>query len=499
MNTSAEVIKHLDELTKQRVEEIRSTPNMEKQFERTFFVSCDGNDENDGLSPDSPWATLSRINKADKGGELKYGDAILLRRGDLFRGNIDVITDGVTISAYSTGKKPEIYTALKNYADESLWIETDRPNIYECADKFDHSRDVGFITFDNGGAYGIRDLITFSTEKGCTVHYIERRPFNGYFDLNTDLHFFHDYRSHKLFLYSDKGNPGKRFKSIELSLGVHGVAVGGNNITVDNLCIKHVGNHGVGAGECEGLTVTNCEFGWIGGSVLGTSYSKEGHPPSSRFGNAVEIYGGCDKFTVRNCLVYQVYDAGLTFQIQTPKDYDASMRNIVFADNVILNCYYSIEYFLYIEAQCKDNPSVVENVLFENNLMRFAAHGMCEQRPDNAAGTHIKAKWVENCGVNFVMKNNVFDESRHMLIIHKGIPLNDRYDYQLPKMEGNLYLQTPTAQFGTFCDSRRMQDSDCLVSDQFGEKEIEFLKTTDPTGTVYLREEYDPETENMFI
>ena len=166
MNTSAEVIKHLDELTKQRVEEIRSTPNMEKQFERTFFVSCDGNDENDGLSPNSPWATLSRINKADKGGELKYGDAILLRRGDLFRGNIDVITDGVTISAYSTGKKPEIYTALKNYADESLWIETDRPNIYECADKFDHSRDVGFITFDP--LTGILTLTPTSTSSTIT-------------------------------------------------------------------------------------------------------------------------------------------------------------------------------------------------------------------------------------------------------------------------------------------------------------------------------------------
>ena len=493
-----DIIKQLDIKTKVRVDEIRLTPNMSKQFDRTFYVSCDGNDENNGLSPKTAWQTLSRINKADVDGELKYGDAILLKRGDTFRGTIKIKTDGITISAYSEGKKPVILSAPRNYADSSLWLETKYPNIYECCDKFNKINDVGFITFDNGKAYGIKDIITYDSNEGCTVHYIEKRLYNGFFDLNTDLHFFHDLRSGKLYLYSASGNPGTRFNSIELSLRVNAITVLANDVTVDNLCIKHTGSHGVGAIVVNRLSVTNCEFGWIGGSLQDYAYSQDGIPPAIRYGNAVEMWGGCDGYVVKNCLIYQVYDAGLTFQFCTGNENkDESSRNIIFADNVVLNCYYSIEYFLNIAG--KNNPSIIENVLFENNLMRFASHGMCEQRPDTRAGTHIKAKHVHNCGINFVMRNNVFDESRNMLIIHNQDPLNENFNFELPKMQGNLYLQTPTAQFGTFSDFSRPQDSDCLISEHFGEKEIAFLRSIDKDCEAYIREEYDKSTENCFI
>ena len=86
---------------------------------------------------------------------------------------------------------------------------------------------------------------------------------------------------------------------------INGTLVGGcktlqlkavcNGAHIDNLCLKYGDCHGVGSGTNEGLTITNCEFGWIGGSIQGESIFGRNHP--TRFGNAVEIYGGCDGYS----------------------------------------------------------------------------------------------------------------------------------------------------------------------------------------------------------
>ncbi|QUO36907.1 hypothetical protein KFE19_10825 [Dysosmobacter sp. Marseille-Q4140] len=42
-----------------------------------YYVSNKGDDGNDGLSPETAWATLDRVNKA----ALEHGDAVFLERG----------------------------------------------------------------------------------------------------------------------------------------------------------------------------------------------------------------------------------------------------------------------------------------------------------------------------------------------------------------------------------------------------------------------------------
>lgn len=58
------------------------------------------------------------------------------------------------------------------------------------------------------------------------------------------------------------------------------------NVTIDNIRVINAGAHGVSAGNCNGLTVRNCEFEWIGGGIQGHT---NGY--ATRFGNAVEIWG----------------------------------------------------------------------------------------------------------------------------------------------------------------------------------------------------------------
>ena len=51
---------------------------------RTFYVSAEGSDENDGLSRDKPLKSIAAVNKL----QLKAGDSVCFRGGDTFEGNL---------------------------------------------------------------------------------------------------------------------------------------------------------------------------------------------------------------------------------------------------------------------------------------------------------------------------------------------------------------------------------------------------------------------------
>ncbi len=489
MFISKEKLNEIDTLTQKRIEEIRSTPNTDFECKGcAYYVDNNGNDANDGLSPETAWQTLERVVQADRE-VIKPGDVIYFKRGCRFRGEMILNATGYTISAYGEGKKPEFFSGPRDYADEALWSKTDCENVYVCADIFPANRDIGFITINGGDIYGIKDCIQYDKDMDCTVEYVDLRPYSSYRDLNADCHFFHEWRSGKVYFYSCEGNPGKRFDSMEFSLRFHTFCTCGNDITIDNICIKHVGSHAIGSSTTKNLRVQNCEFGWVGGSVLDAAFHADGTPGTGRYGNAVEIYGWCDGFVVDNCLIYQVFDAGLTFQYATEKEGEnASMENIVFSNNVILNNYYSIEYFLYVRDKDRAaNPSAFENILFENNICRYSAHGMCEQRPDKVGGAHLKAKNLDNCGMNFVIRNNIFDESNVALFFHATYPLNDRHPFDVPKMEGNTYIQRATGAFGFFLDGGKPDSELNMDSSEFGQAELDYLKNLDPTGEAYIR------------
>lgn len=88
----------------------------ETYTETAYYVSNSGNDQNDGRSPDSAWATLDRVNAAS----LKYGDAVFFERGGVWRDTTVETKEGVTYSAYGEGAKPRICASPENGGDPSL-------------------------------------------------------------------------------------------------------------------------------------------------------------------------------------------------------------------------------------------------------------------------------------------------------------------------------------------------------------------------------------------
>jgi hypothetical protein len=98
----------------------------------TYYVSTSGNDGANGTSTSTPWKTLGRINSH---AAFQPGDSILLKRGDVFEGQIQVTLNGtslhpIVIGAYGAGNKPIIYGDLRGRS----WIAiSGHPGYYIAA------------------------------------------------------------------------------------------------------------------------------------------------------------------------------------------------------------------------------------------------------------------------------------------------------------------------------------------------------------------------------
>jgi hypothetical protein len=207
-------------------------------------------------------------------------------------------------------------------------------------------------------------LIIFNDGEAWSDKLIDGFNFTGSLGaMDTDLQMFHSQTDHKIYLRSETENPADRFDTINLALKRHIVTVGGNNITLDNICFQYGGAYGVGAGECKGLTVRWCEFGWIGGSIQHNTV---------RYGNAIEIWGNCACFTVDHCYIHQIYDAAIIHQYKGDSENAIMMTDVSYTNNFIICCTYSIEYFL---GKGDDQARTMSNIVFRGNIMRFAGYG----------------------------------------------------------------------------------------------------------------------------
>lgn len=412
----------------------------------TYYVSSEGNDANDGLSPEQAFKSLDKVNSMP----FNAGDAVLFRRGDIWRGQIRP-RSGVSYSAWGKGEKPAIYGSPWNGAKEGEWLPTDAPNVYVYSRTTND--DIGTIVFDDGAAGCAYKVIKMRIPTGDTFHMEDGTVFEDYADLSRDLDLYHDSKgSGKIYLCSLKGNPSGRFSSMEFLVKKHCFRLHNcKDVHIDNFRIRYTGSHGIGSTEVHGLRVTNCEIGWIGGSIqieAEASGTKTTHP--TRYGNAVEIWGECSDYTIDHCWVYQIYDAGLTFQWRV-RDKVTMMRNIRFSDNLVEDCVYGIEYFLTPSKDGKGRGSAIENVEFCGNILRRSGYGWGSQRPDKHTPAAIKA-WggtdeEKNMSRNFRIHDNIIDRGTPRLLdIKAGKP-----EY-LPSCNGNVYLQEKGLPLGTMLE-----------------------------------------------
>ena len=417
--TLAEMEKLYRPHTEWRIYDIRTTETTVKPTNggTAYYVSNNGSSSNDGLTPETPFATVYNLGKV----KLKPGDVVYFERGSVFRGIWTAMAEGVTYSTYGEGKKPEFYGSLKDYADPKYWEETDKKDIYVCTEIF--TKDIGGVIYNEDQS---ARKVTVGTNG-----IFDGKQFRSYKDIKKDLHFYRDPQTGKLYMSCKKGNPGEVFDRIELNLAGTIVSISANNITLDNLCIKYGGSHGVGLNSnFTGLTIQNCEIGFIGGAIH--SVNQDGW--AIRFGNGVEVWGGTENFTIKNSYFYDIYDAAMTFQYGTSTNPppETNMKNIDFSNNVIERCTYSIEYFL-----ASGPDSYIENMTVANNLMWHTGEGYCFKRYGENEDAHIKSWECDNFVRGYYnITNNLFAMSEAYLVQSwTGRDVSAKYD-------SNIYIQS---------------------------------------------------------
>lgn len=442
--------------TDAKIEEIINSENLKLPNDaKVYYVSEYGDDDNDGLSEDSPWCSLDKVNET----KLSKGSYVCFERGNVWRGQL-IAQEGVTYTAYGEGDKPKFYGSPEDGADPSMWTQTQYENVWRYENKFDY--DVGGIVFDNdskvlGSKVCLQSVETlrkleeernvdFDIDgygKEAILNQVTMTEWKNFADM-TDLQFYHncygviyegvDIADGYLYLYS-KENPGERFESIEFLIQKHVIRVGSEapiaDVTLNNLCIKYTGAHGISAINVTNFECSDLEVGDIGGSlqskpVVGSNIA--------RYGNGIQVWESCDGWTVKDCYIYNCYDAGVTPQTLNtgiPKN----QHNINIKNNVIEYCNYCVEYFCGWKENCKQTYS---NFVIEGNYMWYSGQGICKTRLHFNEAAFIKSWRYSNVAEGFVIRDNVMIDARAYVMETMWTQNNEDGSSSAPLIQNNI-------------------------------------------------------------
>ncbi len=336
--------KRIDEILATETEIVRSDVFIpgETYTGTAYYVSNDGDDNNDGLTPETAWQSVGKLLQELNQREdcaMKPGDAIFLRRGDIFRlpWCLSVSLDNVTISAYGEGEKPILTASSENGSGEEKWELVYEDGTGKKIWKFYRDmRDTSMVVLNNGEAI-TRRVIEFYTEDGyisCTdsndwsMHMDTSNPETGVTLLGKllplqdamteDLNLIsRPVRSDPdsnygesgvgpLYLRCDKGNPGQIYSSIEFAeMDITSIIwLGASDVVFDNLSFRCNGNSWIKAQfglpwwDIENTLIQNCEFAYDGGSVTQYNTTPEGTRFVAAQGDG--IYGVVKNTTIRN-------------------------------------------------------------------------------------------------------------------------------------------------------------------------------------------------------
>jgi uncharacterized repeat protein (TIGR02059 family) len=163
-----------------------------------YYVSATGNDGANGLSEGTAWQSISKVNTASS--SFVDGDRILFKRGDTFKGTINLKASGtsakpITIGAYGTGERP----VITGFTQVSSWV-SDGGGIYSKVLTSDsqvqivtmdgvsvpmgHYPNTGYLDYEDGSSTEITDN-TLPSSPSWTGAEAVIRKINWVLDRNT--------------------------------------------------------------------------------------------------------------------------------------------------------------------------------------------------------------------------------------------------------------------------------------------------------------------------
>lgn len=442
--------------------EIINSPTTVTVTGTKYYVSNNGSDSNDGKSPATAWKTLDKVNNF----KFSAGDGVFFERGGLWREGL-VTKQGVTYSAYGSGAKPTFYGSVVG-TGSGKWSETEYDNIWVFNSTFDSKSYPVNIVFNNDTAWGIRvtenpDKPGYRLDRGKCFNGIDYSdnsglPFTGEEDLSGNLQFWYNSDNSKLYMYCEWGNPGTYFDTMEVVLSGNGIQSHGSgaiNVTIDNICLKYFGNHGVSGYNTKNFTVQYCEIGFIGGNGLG---------------NGIESWTNADNFYVHHNYAYQCYDCAFTAQgnaaPEAGKPYSQSsvyIKNVEMHDNVSEYCNTGLEFWNGVSKENYDLGirAGMSDINLYDNYTLYAGYGWSTQRPTKDYNFFYGGTGANHCDYsNILIHNNVNMFTTHLGIYGRYItPDTDYAKRGGYTLYNNVYVTTDSA--GLYRTTGLLSDFDC--------------------------------------
>lgn len=334
-------------------------------FRKTLYVSSSGDDGNSG-SEASPWRSLTRVRAALESGEAGRGDVVLLRRGEVFPGSIEIPAlkgagGQFTLGAYGTGPRPR----LSGYkVSGPAWVRHS-PNVWKLdirahSGKFtgntgEASTNVGFLRIPNGsGGYEIKGRKRWSLA-----------------GLLEDWEFYSD----AAYVYVRKAtSPGA---GVHISVRANAIRTSSFNI-ISGLHIDGYGAHGVANVSAHRVRIVDNLIENIGGSQL---YE------TTRYGNGVELWIGSAEVLVQANTIRQTYDVGVTMQ-GTIEGMNKSWVDCRFVGNTIENCNQTFE--VWSRGTPAADTGYIRCSFTDNNCRDAGISWAADIRPDrDGTGSHL--------------------------------------------------------------------------------------------------------------
>lgn len=375
-----------------------------------YYVSADGCDKNDGLTPETAWQTISKVNS-----EIVGGDEVRFRRGDTFYGAIRA-PHGIdeahrtTYTAYGEGKKP----VISQYKKAKAAWEKHEDGVY----KLDLMNPDNFT----GNVFDLDPGVGFIKVSG-KIYYENKFTYE---ELSEQWDFCSD--SKYVYVKLDK-NPAEVSDDIILACNIKFIQFV-KYLCVCGLNFTGTGGHGI-QGVTEGSYIADCEFHEIGGSYM---YNEHGKLIKCRYGNGVECWANSANVTVERCKFSDIYDVAMSIQgWKVVRNWE----NIVFRDNIVWNCTQAFEIWTSPE---KEGTGLV-NCAFENNICIDSGYGWGhEARSDKPQSTHLLIYHLDCDLCDIRICGNVFQNARNCEIFKKDGAAAIPDDY---KVYNNTFIRNP--------------------------------------------------------
>ncbi len=409
----------LDKLTEDTKAMINAnTDDLVAENGKTYYVSNNGDDSADGLSPETAWATCDKVTEFS----FEEGDVVVFRRGDKWLGGF-IAQSGVSYSAYGSGAKPKIFKCHDGKKGE--WLKTDRENVWRYSEVFADDTDIAVIVFNDGECYAEKKRSRASIENDLDFFFSTR-----YSDDEAEPNF-------DLLLKCEKGNPNDVFWQIDISYrggasynSIIKTKDYSHDITFKNLELRYGQDIFFLTGG-KNINMSYCVCGWTGGMME--------RPGGVRFGGGAGGWLYCDGMHFDHCHIYQQFDSGVTPQYHWTEPNAGIFRDFTTTDCLFEQVEYTLEYF-HTQKNVKFNG--YEGLIFNYNLCRTGGYGFGDKTEESR---YVKTWGHENTCVCCEIAHNIFDRAASQsleIIGHNFGDNGNNISYEsIPKLHNNVYIE----------------------------------------------------------